>query len=80
MTFQYQIPSSRTVRFNLNRLDPPRVRTDPEPLTGWVNGLEASDIEERYARALRNRKIDFILLKRMVRLGTLGLLTQLEMN
>jgi very-short-patch-repair endonuclease len=32
---------------------------DETPLTGWVHGLEASDIEERFARALRGINKEF---------------------
>lgn len=32
---------------------------DDPPLTGWVNGLPASDLEERYARGLRRNNQDF---------------------
>ena len=32
---------------------------DDPPLTGFVSGYKASDIEERFARACRNNKIEF---------------------
>jgi len=36
---------------------PPPVRADDrEALTGWVNGMEASDIEERFARSLEKMR------------------------
>ena len=48
--------SKRKPRFRVNRLK--RSVTD-EGLTGWVNGKEASDIEERFSRSLRQRKKGF---------------------
>ncbi len=33
---------------------------ETEALTGWVNGLKASDLEERLARAFRSKNLDFI--------------------
>lgn len=39
----------------------PRVKylKDDPPLTGWVHGLPASDLEERYARGLKNAGREF---------------------
>ena len=39
---------------------PPREPSDDEGLTGYVRGLEASDIEERFARALDAYEQDYI--------------------
>lgn len=46
-------------RFRMNRLPRPSENPDEEPLTGVVQGLEASDIEERFARAHYQLKVDF---------------------
>ena len=58
MTFQFKIGSKRLDRMDLNMLPTLSMADDP-PLTGWVNGLEASDLEERFARALRREKYEF---------------------
>jgi len=55
--YKYPTKSKRPERLNVNRLKQPP--TDDEQLTGWVNGVKASDLEERFARALRNAKLDF---------------------
>ncbi len=48
--------SKRKPRMRLNRLK----RSAPaENLSGWVNGMEASDIEERFSKALRRIRKDF---------------------
>ena len=57
--YKYKKPSNRAPRFTLNRYKSFNSVTDREPLTGWVNGLEASDIEERFARGLRNLQREF---------------------
>ena len=43
---------------NFNRIKSISPIDDP-PLTRWVNGVRASDIEERFARSLRKAKIEF---------------------
>lgn len=55
--YLYPKKSNRQDRMRVNRLKPPKV--DDEQLTGFVNGERASDLEERFARALRAEKIDF---------------------
>jgi len=58
--FQYKTPSKRTPRVDVNRLEPPTTETDdPRPLTGYVNGVKATDIEERFARALRKHGLRY---------------------
>ncbi len=53
--YQYKTPSKRTRRTNVGRLKPKTTLIDAVPLTGFINGLIAkSEIEERYARGLRN--------------------------
>jgi hypothetical protein len=47
----------------------PTIASDKEQLMGSVNGANASDIEERFARALNKRKKDYIF---RVPLGTRG--------
>ena len=56
MPYKMKVPSKRRPRFGVNRLSRPVAN---EGLTGWVNGKEASDIEERFARALRNNNVDY---------------------
>lgn len=56
--FQYQIPSKRMPPPHLAPITP-KDQTE-EGLTGWVNGLRASDLEERWARALRAKNLKFI--------------------
>lgn len=46
-------------RFRVNRLPRPSSKPDEEPLTGIVQGQKASDIEERWARAHYQLKVDF---------------------
>lgn len=49
-------PSGRSISLGA-RLD--RRNKDAEAFSGAVNGVKASDLEERYARALRKYEIDF---------------------
>ena len=49
--FRFPKKSKRTERFTLNRWNV-SLPTDDPPLTGWVQGQQASDIEERVARSL----------------------------
>lgn len=50
----------------LSKRKPVDVQTLPLPtkteegLTGWVNGLRASDLEERLARAFRKKQLKFV--------------------
>jgi hypothetical protein len=57
--YKYKIPSRREERLDLNRL--PRIKeiTDPKPLTSWVHGKQATDIEERFARGLMKVNLEF---------------------
>jgi hypothetical protein len=55
--YKLKVPSRRTPRFRVNRLK--RNLGVEENLTGWVNGKNASDIEERFAKALRAKRVDF---------------------
>ncbi len=57
--YMYKRPSNRQLETPLNRLKQHRPIADPIPLTGFVHGLPASDIEERFARALRLRRKEF---------------------
>ena len=57
--YLYKRKSNRPPVANLDRLSPVSVAADPIPLTGYVNGVKASDLEERFARALRSRRITF---------------------
>jgi hypothetical protein len=45
--------------FDLNRLEQITTLPDPKPLTGFVNGMRASDLEERFARGLRGAGLRF---------------------
>lgn len=58
MSFRYKKRSNRTPTMNLDRLKPPLTGDDP-PLTGWVHGIDASDLEERFARGLDNAGIGY---------------------
>ena len=58
MTYRFPKKSKRTPRFNVNRFQVRTPKDDP-PLTGWVNGQEASDIEERFARSLSSEGFSF---------------------
>jgi len=57
--YLYDIPSGRDPNLNLDRLETKSFLRDAIPLTGWVHGLEASDLEERYARGLKASELDF---------------------
>ena len=54
--FKYKA-APRPPKFPLNRL---QTTNEGERLTGFVNGKEASDLEERFARALSTQGRDFI--------------------
>lgn len=56
MSYRFPIPSNRNERMNTNRV---KTFKDDEGLTGYVNGEKASDLEERFARALRLQNIEF---------------------
>lgn len=58
--YQYKQPVNRKPRMAVNRL--PRQTNpaaDPKPLTGYVNGVKATNIEERFARALRRHGLRY---------------------
>ena len=55
--YRYKGSSGRRARFNINRPQPAKDRLDN--LTGWVNGKEASDIEEIFSLALRHHRREY---------------------
>lgn len=57
--YTYNIPAQEAGQFDLNRLDQISPLADPTPLTGFVNGLRASDLEERFARGLHHAGLRF---------------------
>jgi len=57
--YLYDIPSGRDPGLNLGRLKSVSFLRDAVPLTGWVHGLEASDLEERFARGLKTSELEF---------------------
>lgn len=58
--YRYKLPRRQPAPVAINRLPPPTiVPADPTPLTGYVNGVRATSIEERFARALRRRGLRF---------------------
>ena len=57
--YKYKVPSQRVKRFRVNRVTEIRPEADEVPLTGWVHGKQATDIEERFARALMGMGLDF---------------------
>ena len=56
MPYLYKNAAKDWLPKRLNRIPQ---RKEDEGLTGWVNGVEASDLEERYARALAENGKDF---------------------
>jgi hypothetical protein len=57
--YQYAIPREQNPSLPLNRLLQPVLEPDLQPLTGMVQGLPATDIEERTARALHKMQVPF---------------------
>lgn len=57
--YLYDIPSGRDPGLNLGRLKTKSFLRDAIPLTGWVHGLKASDLEERFARGLKASELEF---------------------
>ena len=55
--YLYKKASNRAANLNLDRLGQIKNPADPIPLTGWVHGKEASDLEERFYRGVRNTGI-----------------------
>jgi hypothetical protein len=65
----YQTRRTKLARFRKNRLKQITVQADPVPLTGLVKGKPATDIEERFARALGSLGLGF---RFQVRFSTVG--------
>ena len=57
--YTYKPPREEKERLTLNRLPCIQEVKDQRPLTGWVHGKRATDIEERFARALMSMKFEF---------------------
>lgn len=58
--YQYRHIKQPNALLAVNRLPAPTAQPDdPNPLTGYVNGIKATNIEERFARALRQRDLHF---------------------
>ena len=55
--YKYKLPSKVGSLPRLSQIV--RIEEPGEELSGWVNGLEATDLEERFARELRKKKLDF---------------------
>jgi hypothetical protein len=55
--YLYKKPSKRVANLNLDRLEQIKNPTDPIPLTGWIHGKEASDLEERFYRGVKSAGI-----------------------
>jgi len=67
--FQYLLPRVRRAPSALNRLPEIGPLKDPHPLTGRVQGQAASDLEERFARALSRTDLGYQF---QVRVRTVG--------
>jgi len=52
--YLYKTPSKRAPEMRLDRLRNLTNPADPIPLTGWIHGKEASDLEERFYRGVKN--------------------------
>ena len=65
----YHTRRTKLARFRKNRLKQITVQADPVPLTGLVKGKPATDIEERFARALGSLGLGF---RFQVRFSTVG--------
>lgn len=57
MTYKVKAYKTREPKFDTNRTPVP---SDEERLTGQVQSKPASDLEERFARALRKANVEFI--------------------
>lgn len=75
MTFKYKIPKPRTEPLPFGK---PNIQRDTEYLTGYVNGLKASDIEERFARAITSAGKKFVF--RMPIISPRHMAGQLELD
>ena len=56
--FIYPLPSKRIEPPRVMPINPVTEHPD-EGLTGWVNGIRASDLEERFSRELRKKRLGF---------------------
>lgn len=75
MTFKYKIPRKDNNHLPFGK---PQQQRGDEFLTGVVNGQKASDIEERFARALNRVKKGFVF--RMPIISPRNMLGQLELD
>ena len=58
--YQYKMPSKGKLETDKNRLPEQTAEAaDPTPLTGFVNGVRATNIEERFARALKKHGLRY---------------------
>ncbi len=57
--YKYKIPPRQDEDLDLHRLEPVSNPADPIPLNGWVHGKKASDLEERFARALNKLALEY---------------------
>lgn len=57
--FQYRINPRKKPVLPLNRVELPGLVSDPKPLDGEVQGMPATDIEERVARTLYKLQVPF---------------------
>ena len=67
----YSAPSQKVLPLDLNRLEQFKSKPDPEPLTGFVKGRSASDLEERFARGLHRAGLGFVFQYKAPVAGTL---------
>ena len=67
----YQTRRVKQARLNKNRLKTITIQPDPVPLTGLVKGKPATDIEERFARALVSLGLEFRFQMRFSTVGSL---------
>jgi len=58
--YQYRARKKRRAAFIKNRLSTPDVSADPVPLTGLLGGKPATDLEERFGRALQTFGLEFM--------------------
>jgi hypothetical protein len=57
--YRYPISENSSLPLLLSRVEKLSTSKDPIPLTGWVQGRRASDLEERFARALIQAGLSF---------------------
>jgi len=58
-SYRFKVRNRSRVDFNKSRLKMLSERADPVPLAGVLQGKRASDIEERFGRALLSVKLSF---------------------